>query len=93
MSENIQAEIEMDQPEAPQVETPAVEEAPVPVIQTPDATTAKIFKPHGEEFSYDVDFAGVAAQLNLPIDQVEFTIIDDADGNIDGKALVGTPKA
>jgi len=91
MTDETQTEIATEEP---QTEAPAAEEqAPVAIVQDTDPTTKKIFKPHGEEFSYDVDFAAVAAALNLPIDQVEFSIIEDNDGNIDGKSLVGTPKA
>ena len=59
------------------------------VIQ--DATDAgkKIFKTHGEEFSFDGDFAAIAAELNLTTDQITWTIEDDQANGIDGKSLVG----
>ena len=56
---------------------------------TEDSTMATVFKPHGEEFTLDGDFAQIAAELNLPIEDVEFTIEESADG----KTLSGKPKA
>lgn len=49
----------------------------------------KIFKPHGEEFSLEGDFAAIAAALNLSHDQISWTIEDDQADGIDGKSLVG----
>jgi hypothetical protein len=54
-------------------------------------TGKKIFKPHGEEFSLDGDFAAVAAALSLSVDQVAWAVEDDAIDGIDGKSLVGHP--
>lgn len=78
---------------APEPVQPVTEEPAEMIIQ--DATPAgkKIFKPHGEEFSLDGDFSGIAAALGLELDAVDFSIIEDSSGNIDGKSLVGVAKA
>lgn len=78
---------------APEPVQPVTEEPAKMVIQ--DATPAgkKIFKPHGEEFSLDGDFTGIAAALGLELDAVDFSVVEDTDGAIDGKSLIGVPKA
>lgn len=53
------------------------------------AVPTSIFKPHGEEFTLEGDFASIAAELNLPIEDVEFTLEESADG----KTLSGKSKA
>ena len=59
-----------------------------PATEASPATAAtSVFKPHGEEFKLDVDFAAVAAAVGLPIEQVEFTITESEEGNtLSGKA-------
>jgi len=59
------------------------------VIQDAANAGKKIFKPHGEEFSLEGDFAAIAAELNLSTDQITWTIEDDQADGIDGKSLVG----
>ena len=73
--------------EAPQQETPTM------VIQDAAPAGKKIFKTHGEEFSLEIDFAAIAAALNLAQDQITWTIVDDAADGIDGHSLVGVPAA
>jgi hypothetical protein len=63
------------------------------VIQDTTDGGKKIFKPHGEEFSLEHDFAAIAAELNLSQDQINWTIEDDQADDIDGKSLVGRPAA
>lgn len=57
--------------------------------QTEESALTTVFKPHGEEFALDPDFTGIAAALNLPVEDVEFTIEESAEG----KTLSGKPKA
>lgn len=72
-----------------EVQTPDTE-APAPKrTRKAKAVSTTVFKPHGEEFMLDTDFAGIAAELNLPIEDVEFTIEESAEG----KTLIGKPKA
>lgn len=73
-----------------EVQTTEVTEAPAPKrTRKAKAVPTSITKPHGEEFSLEGDFASIAAELNLPIEDVEFTIEDSAEG----KTLSGKPKA
>lgn len=69
----------------------AATEEPTIMYVIQDATDAgkKIFKPHGEEFTTDGDFAAIAAALNLTTDQITWTLEDDQADGIDGKSLVG----
>lgn len=72
-----------------EVQTPDTE-APAPKrTRKAKPLAIQVFKSHGEEFSLDTDFAGIAAELNLPIEDVEFTIEESAEG----KLLIGKPKA
>ena len=73
---------------SPEVETTEAPAAPKRTRKAkPVANT--VFKPHGEEFTLEGDFASIAADLNLPSEDVEFTIEDSAEG----KTLSGKPKA
>ena len=65
------------------------QEAPQMVIQDASPAGKKIFKPHAEEFSVEGDFAAIAAALNLPADQITWSVVDDAVDGIDGHSLVG----
>jgi hypothetical protein len=60
-----------------------------PISITDIENGAKIFKPHTEEFGADTDFAAIAQHLNVPADQVTWTVEDDAIDGIDGHSLVG----
>lgn len=59
------------------------------VVQDALPSGKKIFKPHGEEFSVDQDFAAIAAALDLSNDQITWVVEDDQVDGIDGKSLVG----
>lgn len=54
-----------------------------------DAPVTSIWKPLPEEFFLDPDYATIAAALGLEIDQVAWTITDEAKEGVDGHTLSG----
>ena len=52
-----------------------------------EENNTSITKPEGEEFTLDGDFAAIAAALSLPIEDVEFSLVESAEGRtLTGKA-------
>lgn len=96
MSEEIQTQIEMPEAVEAVVEAvveaaPAAVEAPAveaPAVEAPAAGTLSVVRPIDYEFTGD-DFRHLAAALELPMDQVSFSITHSADS----ATLTAAPKA
>lgn len=48
-----------------------------------------VWKPLDQEFSLDGDFAAIAADLGVSIDQVSYSITSEVKNDIDGHTLKG----